>query len=283
MSGSGDPFRDLDQEMTTLTRSFGAAGLMVAHKGGSRQTDPNRQSRRLRQTKAPTARQLRRMSQGQLTSYMWKTHTRGMNGQQVTGETSRISSELGRRGLVGQKQAWENLALVRQDHLNGQGEHLQAAQAELERQQSVQQVSAQQRQAEHQGAQAQANQQAPSMSADISSAMAAIAVGAAGAELLSTVVDERVEQLGVDTGADQGTDLESTAGQGADLAEEGAEPEAVESAEFGSQAVVGDLGQAMADEQTSPGAGAEATAETTQENQAEAAPAETAEPATAEA
>lgn len=280
MSGSGDPFRDLDQEMTTLTRSFGAAGLMLAHRGGSRQSDPNRQSRRLRQTKAPTGRQLRRMSQGQLTSYMWKTHTRGMNGQQVTGESSRISSELDRRGLVGQKQAWENLAMVRQDHLNGQGEHLQAAQAELERQQSVQQTSDQQRQAAQRESQAQTDHQAPSMPADISSAMAAVAVGAAGADLLSSVVDERVEQLGADTGAEQGTDLESTAGQGADLAEEGAEPEAVESAEFGSQAVVGDLGQAMSDEQTSPGASAEVTSEATQENQAEAAPAE---PATAEA
>lgn len=268
---SENPLRDIDTEMAAITRSFGAASMMMLHRMPVNRGPSNQ--RGLRQTKPPSARQLRKMSQGQLTNYMWRTHVRGMNGVGVDAESKGISKELDRRGLVGQKQEWQGLAQVRQEHLNGQGQ--QNTQQQATQQQNTEQQRSQQDAATRQ--QEQARQNAPqqsesaSLPADIAAAMTAVTAGVATADLLADAVDEHVTSLGGDPGA-EGADLDSTVTQAGDLAEAGAPTEAVEAGEFGSEAVAGDLGQAMSDERSDNSSPA---AENTNDNQAEApAPAE---------
>jgi hypothetical protein len=271
---SENPLRDMDTELASITQSFGRASTTVLNAGRLRgRGAPS--PRGMRQTKAPSAAQLRTMTPGTLTKYMWKTHLRGMNGHDVSAETARVSAELEHRGLTAMNQQWKGLAEFRADqvnHLAGQ-QHVQTpvpTQQDVSHQ-HTEQASPKQQNTSTTGAQNAAGWATP----DIASGIAALSAGALAGDLLADAVDAHATDLGLDPSS--GADLESTVDQSDDLQSAGAPEEAVEASQFASGAVVGELGQAMTDELGDGGSAAEAT----QENQAEAAP--TAEPATVEA
>lgn len=81
-------------------------------RGGTRRVGPG-----LRQTRPPSRRQLARMTNGQLTGYMVKTHMRGLSGQPVDAEARRLGGEFRRRGLDQAADGWAALGTVRARHL----------------------------------------------------------------------------------------------------------------------------------------------------------------------
>lgn len=184
--------QDIDAELSAVTRSFGTAATMIIRatpRGGPSATGRGGVPR---QTLAPSARRIRRMSTGRLTGYMWKTHLRGAHGVNVSAETRRISSELQARGLVGVNQQWRELTSSHTHHNHVQQAEGQAdtRPAERRHQQPVaQQVS--QQQVSHQWATPQ-----------IAAAVAGLGAGAGGfavaGERLADAVDQHLVTLGLD-------------------------------------------------------------------------------------
>lgn len=268
---SENPLRDMDTELSSITQSFGRASTTVMNAGRFRGRG-GATPRGMRQTKAPSVQQLRKMTPGKLTSYMWKTHLRGMDGQDVSAESARVSAELDRRGLTGMNEQWKNLANFRAEQVGQLGNQPPVQAPATSEPTQVHQTT--EEQAPRRQDQSSTTTQAWA-TPDIASGVAALATGALAGDLLADAVDAHASSIGVDNGP--GADLESTVDQSDDLREAGAPDEAVEASEFASGAVVGDLGQAMTDEMGDGGP----SSENTQENQAESTP--TAEPASIEA
>ena len=116
---SENPMQDIDQELAAVTHSMSRSVRTVTGVGMRQGMRGRGRGRRLRQTRPPSRRQLRTMTTGQLTKYLWKTHQRGLGGDDVTGESRRISRELGRRGLPETQAAWNRLERQRRGPRNG--------------------------------------------------------------------------------------------------------------------------------------------------------------------
>ena len=102
------------QMLVHLGRGRGGSGV-AGRSGRSGQTRGGQ--RGLRQTRPPSRRTLARMTNGQLTGYMVKTHMRGLAGQPVDAEARRLTGEFRRRGLDNAADGWAALGGVRARHL----------------------------------------------------------------------------------------------------------------------------------------------------------------------
>jgi hypothetical protein len=111
--------QDIDQELAAVTHSMSRSVRTATGAGMRRGMRGRGRGRGLRQTRPPSRRQLRTMTMGQLTKYLWKTHQRGLGGVDVSGESRRISRELGRRGLTETQAAWNRLERQRRAPRNG--------------------------------------------------------------------------------------------------------------------------------------------------------------------
>ncbi|MGO2516284.1 MAG: hypothetical protein ACTH8X_09180 [Corynebacterium variabile] len=279
---SENPLHDVDMEVSAITASFSNTLHRVTGqgRGGAR-------GRGMRQTRQPSRRQIRSMSTGQLTKYMYTTHTRGMSGANVSGESNRISSELNRRGMNDTLSSWKKLEAERPGppkqasapaastatvaaaeanqaqsaHNDQQAQNRQPSaatepagtqpwvQTSVETtQQTTQETTQQSRQ------QTVSSASSPSTSsASGASPMLAAAAGVLAAEGTMDAADKLADAVDGRAGelglAEPSTSgLDSPGTTGADLDDIGASPEASMAAGFGAGAVTGDLGQALADQ-----------------------------------
>jgi hypothetical protein len=280
---SENPLHDVDMEVSAITASFSNTLHRVTGqgRGGAR-------GRGMRQTRQPSRRQIRSMSTGQLTKYMYTTHTRGMSGDNVSGESNRISSELNRRGMNDTLASWKKLeaerpgppkqasALAASTATVAAAEANQAQSAHNDQQAQNRQPSAatepagtqpwvqtsvETTQQTTQETTQQSRQQTVSSASSPASGASPMLAAAAGvlaaegtmdaADKLADAVDGRAGELGLAEPSTSGLDSPGTTG--ADLDDIGASPEASMAAGFGAGAVTGDLGQALADQAESSG------------------------------
>ncbi|WP_125175079.1 hypothetical protein [Corynebacterium bovis] len=127
---SDNPMHQIDAEITGVIRTMSTSiNQMVMHldrgRGPIATGQPPGAGRGrgqagrpgLRQTRPPSRRTLARMTNGQLTGYMVKTHMRGLAGQPVDAEARRLTGEFRRRGLDNAADGWTALGGVRARHL----------------------------------------------------------------------------------------------------------------------------------------------------------------------
>ncbi|MEL4211996.1 hypothetical protein [Corynebacterium bovis] len=298
----------------------------------------------LRQTRPPSRRALSRMTNGQLTGYMVKTHMRGLSGQPVDAEARRLTGEFRRRGLDHAADGWTALGGVRARHLAEVAERQHAidtadpalttsalldehgvdpdqAVADVRRdryrssavrrfddatlladeitkgaadsrdnqkitgptQELVTRPAPQTRDVddarvglgEVEAARRRSldlprklsGSQEGWMSPAVEAAVETVTVtaGLAGFDMLAEAIDTVGAEAGVDPVPTAG--LDAIASEASDLVADGAPASAVDAAEFGSGAVTGQLGQALAD-QTGTGAGQDRDFDSGQDQQA---------------
>ncbi|RRO90226.1 hypothetical protein [Corynebacterium bovis] len=339
---SDHPMQEIDAEITgVISKISTSTNQIMMHLGRGRGTaapgDGGGRGRTrgvgpgLRQTRPPSRRQLARMTNGQLTSYMVKTHMRGLGGQPVDAEAHRLGGEFRRRGLDQAADGWAALGTVRARHLAQVAERQHAVDTAdpaltttalldehgLDPDQAVKQVRRERYQdtaalrradaarlagsltagaaeaAEYPDQQPEPQVRAvddPSvgiragvdnqevaeevrrrslrgpdraegdvagwMSPAVATALEAVTVSA-GFSAFETLA-ESIDAFGAEVGVDPvpAAGLDEAGSEASDLAADGAPSSAVEAAEFGSGAVTGQLGQALAD-QTNPGSGAD--------------------------
>jgi hypothetical protein len=280
---SENPLHDVDMEVSAITASFSNTLHRVTGqgRGGAR-------GRGMRQTRPPSRRQIRSMSTGQLTKYMYTTHTRGMSGANVSGESNRISSELDRRGMTDTLSSWKKLEAERpgpERQASALGASTAAAasaeanqaqsarndqearnrqpsaatqpagtqpwvQTSVETTQQTTQQTAQETTQQSRQQTVSSPSQGPASGA---SPMLAAAAGALASEGTMEAADKLADAVDGRAGelglAEPSTSgLDSPGTTGADLDDIGASPEAAMAAGFGAGAVTGELGQALADQ-----------------------------------
>lgn len=339
---SDHPMQEIDAEITgVISKMSTSTNQIMMHlgrgrgpaapgdgggRGGTRGAGPG-----LRETRPPSRRQLARMTNGQLTGYMVKTHMRGLGGQPVDAEAHRLGGEFRRRGLDRSADGWAALGTVRARHLAQVADRSRAVdtadpalttsalldehgldpdqavgQARRERYQDAaalrradaaalaggltagaaeaaeypdqqpepqvrsvddpsvgihsgvdnQEVAEEVRRRSLRGPDRAEGDVAGWMTPAVATALEAVTVSA-GLSAFETLA-ESIDAVGADAGVDPvpAAGLDDLGSEAVDLAADGAPASAVDAAEFGSGAVTGQLGQALAD-QSGTGSGAD--------------------------